>query len=217
MGNICRVTLVGVNSPWRIFSYKELYTATNGFSEENKLGEGGFGSVYWGKTTDGLQVLYIYRYIYIRSFVHLFWIPLSLDASNYASSGKFIWFWLLKYADSCQKVKSHELKGWDGICSRSWSSRTGSAQKFVGSSGLLCGDWSAPHSLWLHAQSKLAFLSPWSIFESSPARLEKENENHYRLCWRPTVSLNSSLLCTYTNVTNIQLILNDLNIENKKD
>lgn len=65
MGNICRVTLVGVNSPWRIFSYKELYTATNGFSEENKLGEGGFGSVYWGKTTDGLQVLYIYRYIYI--------------------------------------------------------------------------------------------------------------------------------------------------------
>ncbi|KAJ9689579.1 hypothetical protein PVL29_014984 [Vitis rotundifolia] len=50
------VTLVGVNSPWRIFSYKELYTATNGFSEENKLGEGGFGSVYWGKTTDGLQI-----------------------------------------------------------------------------------------------------------------------------------------------------------------
>ncbi|XP_008782087.1 PTI1-like tyrosine-protein kinase At3g15890 [Phoenix dactylifera] len=44
------------NSSWRIFTYKELYAATNGFSEDNMLGEGGFGSVYWGKTTDGLQI-----------------------------------------------------------------------------------------------------------------------------------------------------------------
>ncbi|KAF9614991.1 hypothetical protein IFM89_021545 [Coptis chinensis] len=44
------------SSTWRIFTYKELHTATSGFSEENKLGEGGFGSVYWGKTTDGLQI-----------------------------------------------------------------------------------------------------------------------------------------------------------------
>ncbi|XP_026410409.1 PTI1-like tyrosine-protein kinase At3g15890 [Papaver somniferum] len=41
---------------WRIFTYKELNAATNGFSEDNKLGEGGFGSVYWGKTSDGLQI-----------------------------------------------------------------------------------------------------------------------------------------------------------------
>ncbi|CAI9098586.1 OLC1v1035260C1 [Oldenlandia corymbosa var. corymbosa] len=41
---------------WRIFTYKELHTATNGFSDDNKLGEGGFGSVYWGKTADGLQI-----------------------------------------------------------------------------------------------------------------------------------------------------------------
>ncbi|KAK3130973.1 hypothetical protein QOZ80_6BG0500410 [Eleusine coracana subsp. coracana] len=45
-----------MSSTWRIFSYKELHAATNGFSDENKLGEGGFGSVYWGKTTDGLQI-----------------------------------------------------------------------------------------------------------------------------------------------------------------
>nr|CAD1831982.1 unnamed protein product [Ananas comosus var. bracteatus] len=45
-----------VNSTWRIFTYKELYSATNGFSEGNLLGEGGFGSVYWGKTSDGLQI-----------------------------------------------------------------------------------------------------------------------------------------------------------------
>ncbi|KAJ7955744.1 Receptor-like kinase [Quillaja saponaria] len=46
----------GGYTPWRIFSYKELHTATNGFSEDNKLGEGGFGSVYWGKTSDGLEI-----------------------------------------------------------------------------------------------------------------------------------------------------------------
>ncbi|CAI0402903.1 unnamed protein product [Linum tenue] len=44
------------NTTWRIFTYKELHVATNGFSEDNKLGEGGFGSVYWGKTNDGLQI-----------------------------------------------------------------------------------------------------------------------------------------------------------------
>ncbi|XP_061349919.1 PTI1-like tyrosine-protein kinase At3g15890 [Gastrolobium bilobum] len=45
-----------VNNSWRIFTYKELHAATNGFSEDNKLGEGGFGSVYWGRTSDGLQI-----------------------------------------------------------------------------------------------------------------------------------------------------------------
>lgn len=39
-----------------MYTYKELHAATNGFHDDNKLGEGGFGSVYWGKTTDGLQV-----------------------------------------------------------------------------------------------------------------------------------------------------------------
>lgn len=45
-----------VHNSWRIFTYKELHAATNGFSDDNKLGEGGFGSVYWGRTNDGLQV-----------------------------------------------------------------------------------------------------------------------------------------------------------------
>ncbi|KAL8096179.1 PTI1-like tyrosine-protein kinase At3g15890 [Apium graveolens] len=44
------------DASWRIFTYKELHTATNGFSDEKKLGEGGFGSVYFGKTSDGLQI-----------------------------------------------------------------------------------------------------------------------------------------------------------------
>ncbi|KAB1204197.1 hypothetical protein CJ030_MR8G028278 [Morella rubra] len=48
--------IAGGNTSWRIFTYKELHTATNGFSEDNMLGEGGFGSVYWGKTSDGLQI-----------------------------------------------------------------------------------------------------------------------------------------------------------------
>ncbi|GKV18202.1 hypothetical protein SLEP1_g28618 [Rubroshorea leprosula] len=39
-----------------MFTYKELHAATNGFSEDNKLGKEGFGSVYWGRTNDGLQI-----------------------------------------------------------------------------------------------------------------------------------------------------------------
>ncbi|GJN19202.1 hypothetical protein PR202_gb06449 [Eleusine coracana subsp. coracana] len=41
---------------WRIFSLKELQLATNNFNYDNKLGEGGFGSVYWGQLWDGSQI-----------------------------------------------------------------------------------------------------------------------------------------------------------------
>ncbi|KAJ3679135.1 hypothetical protein LUZ60_017146 [Juncus effusus] len=41
---------------WRIFSLKELQSATNRFNYDNKLGEGGFGSVYWGQLWDGTQI-----------------------------------------------------------------------------------------------------------------------------------------------------------------
>uniref|UniRef100_A0A0C9RXP1 TSA: Wollemia nobilis Ref_Wollemi_Transcript_5487_1819 transcribed RNA sequence n=1 Tax=Wollemia nobilis TaxID=56998 RepID=A0A0C9RXP1_9CONI len=43
-------------SSWRIFSLKELHAATNNFNYDNKLGEGGFGSVYWGQLWDGSQI-----------------------------------------------------------------------------------------------------------------------------------------------------------------
>lgn len=43
-------------SRWRIFSLKELQAATNNFNYDNKLGEGGFGSVYWGQLWDGSQI-----------------------------------------------------------------------------------------------------------------------------------------------------------------
>lgn len=42
---------------WRVFSLKELHAATNNFNYDNKLGEGGFGSVYWGQLWDGSQVM----------------------------------------------------------------------------------------------------------------------------------------------------------------
>ncbi|XP_068302526.1 PTI1-like tyrosine-protein kinase At3g15890 [Pyrus communis] len=41
---------------WRVFSLKELHAATNNFNYDNKLGEGGFGSVYWGQLWDGSQI-----------------------------------------------------------------------------------------------------------------------------------------------------------------
>ncbi|KAG0470284.1 hypothetical protein HPP92_016984 [Vanilla planifolia] len=44
------------SSSWRVFSLKELHSATNNFNYDNKLGEGGFGSVYWGQLWDGSQI-----------------------------------------------------------------------------------------------------------------------------------------------------------------
>lgn len=72
---MCRLTIGGGenNNGWRIFTYKELQSATNGFSEDYKLGEGGFGSVYWGKTSDGLQVKHL-----IYADVLLFFFSLSI-------------------------------------------------------------------------------------------------------------------------------------------
>ncbi|KAL8497166.1 hypothetical protein ACS0TY_020741 [Phlomoides rotata] len=44
------------DATWRIYSLKELQLATNNFNYDNKLGEGGFGSVYWGQLWDGSQI-----------------------------------------------------------------------------------------------------------------------------------------------------------------
>ncbi|KAI4350276.1 hypothetical protein L6164_004747 [Bauhinia variegata] len=38
------------------FNYETIKVATNDFSNENKLGEGGFGSVYKGKLSDGREI-----------------------------------------------------------------------------------------------------------------------------------------------------------------
>ncbi|KAL3501613.1 hypothetical protein ACH5RR_036062 [Cinchona calisaya] len=45
---------LGNSRSW--FTYEELMEATNGFSEHNLLGEGGFGSVYKGCLADGREV-----------------------------------------------------------------------------------------------------------------------------------------------------------------
>ncbi|KAM3736394.1 hypothetical protein ACB098_10G160400 [Castanea mollissima] len=42
--------------PWDMYSLKELLLATNNFHQNNKIGEGGFGSVYWGRTSKGIEI-----------------------------------------------------------------------------------------------------------------------------------------------------------------
>ncbi|KAL8209961.1 hypothetical protein R6Q57_006693 [Mikania cordata] len=39
-----------------VFSFADILTATNDFSSENKLGQGGFGPVYKGKLSDGREI-----------------------------------------------------------------------------------------------------------------------------------------------------------------
>ncbi|KAL0801282.1 hypothetical protein Bca101_056458 [Brassica carinata] len=46
----------GIGNSKALFSYQELVKATNGFSQENLLGEGGFGCVYKGVLPDGRVV-----------------------------------------------------------------------------------------------------------------------------------------------------------------
>ncbi|KAH9714634.1 protein kinase domain-containing protein [Citrus sinensis] len=41
---------------WRMVSYLELCRATDGFSENNLIGKGGFGSVYKARLSDGMEV-----------------------------------------------------------------------------------------------------------------------------------------------------------------
>ncbi|XP_021293918.1 PTI1-like tyrosine-protein kinase At3g15890 [Herrania umbratica] len=43
--------------PWEIYSIKELLHATNNFHNDNKIGEGGFGSVYRGHTSKGVEAI----------------------------------------------------------------------------------------------------------------------------------------------------------------
>ena len=45
---------LGHSRSW--FSYEELIKATNGFSSQNLLGEGGFGCVYKGHLPDGREI-----------------------------------------------------------------------------------------------------------------------------------------------------------------
>ncbi|KAJ6417757.1 hypothetical protein OIU84_001186 [Salix udensis] len=42
--------------PWKIYPLKEILHATNNFNDDNKIGEGGFGSVYWGQTSTGTEI-----------------------------------------------------------------------------------------------------------------------------------------------------------------
>ncbi|CAN6299941.1 unnamed protein product, partial [Urochloa humidicola] len=46
----------GKNSEFSVFDFEQVLEATNHFSEENKLGQGGFGAVYKGQFADGLEI-----------------------------------------------------------------------------------------------------------------------------------------------------------------
>ncbi|XP_024178078.1 LRR receptor-like serine/threonine-protein kinase EFR [Rosa chinensis] len=49
-------TILAPQVLWRRVSYQELLCATDGFNENNLLGTGGFGSVYKGTLSDGIEV-----------------------------------------------------------------------------------------------------------------------------------------------------------------
>lgn len=52
--------------PWELYSLKELLHATNDFHNDNKIGEGGFGSVYWGRTSKGNEAMIMSIFVLIN-------------------------------------------------------------------------------------------------------------------------------------------------------
>ncbi|XP_039822148.1 G-type lectin S-receptor-like serine/threonine-protein kinase RKS1 [Panicum virgatum] len=50
------VRAAGMSSEFTVYDILQVLEATNNFSEENKLGQGGFGPVYKGRFRDGLEI-----------------------------------------------------------------------------------------------------------------------------------------------------------------
>ncbi|CAL4979684.1 unnamed protein product [Urochloa decumbens] len=50
------VWALGMSSEFMVYDFLQVLEATNNFSEENKLGQGGFGPVYKGRFHDGLEI-----------------------------------------------------------------------------------------------------------------------------------------------------------------
>ncbi|KZV55642.1 putative serine/threonine-protein kinase-like [Dorcoceras hygrometricum] len=72
-----------------IFSYSELVEATSNFASTNELGDGGFGTVYYGKLQDGREVaikrLYDHNYRRVEQFMNEIKILTSLRHPNLIS------------------------------------------------------------------------------------------------------------------------------------
>ncbi|KAL6592434.1 hypothetical protein ACP70R_049487 [Stipagrostis hirtigluma subsp. patula] len=50
------LVLDGKNSEFSVFDFEQVLEATDNFSDDNKLGQGGFGAVYKGQFAEGLEV-----------------------------------------------------------------------------------------------------------------------------------------------------------------
>ncbi|MED6144000.1 hypothetical protein PIB30_011244 [Stylosanthes scabra] len=72
-----------------LFSYEELQDATNNFDQTKELGEGGFGTVYYGKLRDGREVavkrLFERNYKPVESFINEIQILTRLRHTNLVS------------------------------------------------------------------------------------------------------------------------------------
>lgn len=128
----CRDVADRKGSTWRIFSLKELHAATNNFNYDNKLGEGGFGSVYWGQLWDGSQVgdwhllsISCFRkksFVRVRGPGVISYRLIILSALTLCPQWNFAGI-----ADRREKVESMEYKSWNGVCRGGWNPWTSSS------------------------------------------------------------------------------------------
>lgn len=85
---------------WRVFSLKEIRSATNNFYYDNKLGEGGIDSVYyWGQLWNWSQVwlhfnFYLFIYLLLQLLLFLLLLLMLLILSKYQISWSLCLLWL---------------------------------------------------------------------------------------------------------------------------
>lgn len=111
--------------PWDIYSLKELLHATNSFHHDNKIGEGGFGSVYWGRTSKGVEARQSCPSFYFK-FHFLYMIMNDHLATRLSNIQNLVFINFPSFfspfsvlADSGETAKDDECKGRDGVCSGS--------------------------------------------------------------------------------------------------
>lgn len=133
----------------RAFEFDELMNATNNFSRMNKIGEGGFGSVYRGhikSTLDGVDDKR--RMVAIKKLNQRSMQVIELHA------------WEILFSiHNFDVFSSFFLLGTQAMASRSAISRSRGAPKPCETLRILCqgwwtGDWKAT-GLWVHAQQEL--------------------------------------------------------------
>jgi len=167
-----------------MYTLKELVHATNNFHNDNKIGEGGFGSVYIGVE----QVKELRQSIFhpfLSQFTLLNWFS---HFCTYINVICFVLHRIVLIAVGSETAQVNKRESWNGICSRGWDSWESSTQELVRIKRLLCRRRWKAYCLWLYAKPQFANSPPWSTRSRLSPRLATTNRHSHWFSRRVNVS-----------------------------